>query len=389
MTSVVVKKLEHAFPPLDVPQVLMLGPGPSNVDPRVLNALGKPLVGHLDPFFVDIMEKIKELLKYAWQTSNQTVVPMSGTGSCAMEAAVANLVEPGDIVLVAINGYFGERIAEMALRCGAVVKTISRPWGTVFTFAELEKAIKQYQPKVLAIVHAETSTGACQPLEGVGDLCKSNNCYLLVDTVTSLGGVPLFVDAWGIDACYSGTQKCLGVPPGLSPLTFSDRAMKMISSRKTKIQSWYMDITLINSYWATGTRAYHHTAPITMNWGLYEGLRVVAEEGLENRWKRHRDNAEYLWKGLQNLGLECLVDHAVRLPSLTTVKIPADVDPTEVIKHLRSKYLIEVSGGLGELKGKVLRIGLMGYNSKKENVDIFLKALEETLKLCKKKDANL
>jgi len=347
------------------------------------------LVGHLDPFFVDIMEKIKVLLRYAWQTSNQTVVPMSGTGSCAMEAAVANLVEPGDIFLVAINGYFGERLAEMALRCGAVVKTITRPWGTVFTFAELEKAIKQYQPKVFAIVHAETSTGACQPLEGVGDLCKSNNCYLLVDTVTSLGGVPLFVDAWGIDVCYSGTQKCLGVPPGLSPLTFSDRAMKMISSRKTKIQSWYMDITLINSYWATGTRAYHHTAPITMNWGLYEGLLVLAEEGLENRWKRHRDNAEYLWKGLQNLGLECLVDHAVRLPSLTTVKIPADVDPTEVIKHLRSKYLIEISGGLGELKGKVLRIGLMGYNSKKENVDIFLKALEESLKLCKKKDANL
>jgi len=211
----------------------------------------------------------------------------------------------------------------------------------------------------------------------------------LVDTVTSLAGVPLFVDAWGIDVCYSGTQKCLGVPPGLSPLTFSDRAMKMIASRKTKVQSWYMDITLINSYWATGTRAYHHTAPITMNWGLYEGLLIVAEEGLENRWKRHRENAEYLWKGLKNIGLECHVDHAVRLPSLTTVKVPVDVDPTEVIKYLRSKYLIEISGGLGELKGKVWRVGLMGYNSKKENVDIFLKALEDALKSCKKKEANL
>jgi len=337
---------------------------------------------------VDIMDKIKHLLQYAWQTNNQTVVPMSGTGSCAMEAAVVNLVEPGDVVLIAINGYFGQRLTEMAERCGGVVKTISRPWGTVFSIAELENAVKEYHPKILGIVHAETSTGACQPLEGLGALCKSHDCLLLVDTVTSLAGVPLYVDAWGIDACYSGTQKCLGVPPGLSPLTFSERAMKKITSRKTKVQSWYMDITLINSYWATGTRAYHHTAPISMNWGFYEGLRVVAEEGLENRWKRHRDNAEYLWKSLQDMGLELLVDHSVRLPSLSTVKVPANVDPTEVIKYLRTKHLIEISGGLGELKGKVWRVGLMGYNSDKKNVDIFISALKDALKHCKK-DANL
>jgi len=296
-----------------------------------------------------------------------------------MEAAVVNLVEPGDVVLIAINGYFGIRLGEMAERCGAVVKTISRPWGTVFSIAELEKAVKEFSPKILAIVHAETSTGACQPLEGVGELCRSHDCLLLVDTVSSLGGVPLYVDAWGIDACYSGTQKCLGVPPGLSPLTFSERAMKKITSRKTKIQSWYMDITLINSYWATGTRAYHHTAPISMNWGLYESLRLIAEEGLENRWERHRKNAEYLWKGLTEMGLELLVDHSVRLATLTTVKVPNNVDATDIIKYLRSKYLIEVSGGLGELKGKVLRIGLMGYNSEQKNVDTFLAALKDAL----------
>jgi alanine-glyoxylate transaminase/serine-glyoxylate transaminase/serine-pyruvate transaminase len=357
----------------------MLGPGPSNVDPRVLAAVGKPLVGHLDPFFVDIMDKIKHLLKYTWKTSNNIVVPMSGTGSLAMEAAVANIVEPGDTVLVAINGYFGQRLAEMAERCGAVVKTIVRPWGTVFTHEELSTALTQYTPKVLAIVHAETSTGACQPLEGVGQLCRNNNCLLLVDTVTSLGGVPLFVDDWGIDVCYSGTQKCLGVPPGLSPLTFSERAMQKINSRKTKIQSWYMDITLINSYWSSGTRAYHHTAPISMNWGLYEALRIIAEEGLENRWKRHRDNAEYLWKSLTDMGLELLVDHSVRLPSLTTVKVPNNVDPIKVIKYLRTKHLIEISGGLGELKGLVWRIGLMGYNSEKKNVDFFLNAFKDAL----------
>jgi len=365
------------FPPLTVPDVLMLGSGPSNVDPLILAAIGKPLVGHLDPYFVGIMDKIKKLLQYAWQTSNQITIPMSGTGSCAMEAAVVNLLEPGDIILIAINGYFGQRLVEMAERCGAVVKTISRAWGTAFTHEEIENAIKQFSPQVFAIVHAETSTGVCQPLAGVGEICRNNNCLLLVDTVTSLGGVPLFVDAWGIDACYSGTQKCLGVPPGLSPLTFSERAMKKITSRKTKTHSWYMDITLINSYWST--RAYHHTAPISMNWGLYESLRMISQEGLENRWKRHRDNAEHLWKGLTDMGLELLVDHSVRLPSLTTVKVPNNVDPVKVISYLRTKHLIEISGGLGELKGKVWRIGLMGSNSQKKNVDLFLNALGDAL----------
>jgi len=301
-----------------------------------------------------------------------------------MEAAVANLVEPGDTVLVAVNGYFGLRLSDMADRYGGKVVQLNCQWGTVFTLEELEAGIKQHKPKVLAIVHAETSTGACQPLSGLGALCHKNDCYLLVDTVTSLAGLPVYIDQWGIDVCYSGTQKCLGAPPGLGPLTFSERAMNKINQRKTKIQSWYMDITLINSYWTTGTRAYHHTAPINMNWALYEALLIIEEEGLENRWKRHRDNAEYLWKGLVDLGLELVVPYAVRLPSLTTVKVPDNVDANGVIKYLRETHHIEISGGLGEFKGKAWRIGLMGYNSQKENVDRFLSVLKVALEHCKK-----
>jgi len=307
-----------------------------------------------------------------------------------MEASVANLVEPGDVVLVAINGFFGQRLSEMVSRCDGVSVEIHRPWGSVFSLDELEAGIKKHKPKILAIVHAETSTGACQPLEGVGELCKAHNCFLLVDTVTSLAGLPVYVDKWGIDACYSGTQKCLGAPPGLSPLTFSERAMQKITSRKTKIKSWYMDINLINSYWATGIRTYHHTAPVNMNWSLYEALQIIVEEGLEARWKRHRENAELLWKGLQDLGLELLVDYSVRLPSLTTVKVPEKVDAVEVIKELRNVHNIEISGGLGEFKGKAWRIGLMGYNSRKENVEKFLKALKQALDKCSKdKKSNL
>eukprot|EP01123_Difflugia_compressa_P005946 TRINITY_DN18078_c0_g1_i1.p1 TRINITY_DN18078_c0_g1~~TRINITY_DN18078_c0_g1_i1.p1 ORF type:complete len:384 (-),score=68.99 TRINITY_DN18078_c0_g1_i1:46-1086(-) len=337
------------------------------------------MVGHLDPYFVDVMEKVKELLKYVWQTNNHIVVPMSGTGSCAMEAAVANLVEPGDVFLVAINGYFGLRLADMASRYGAKVEEINCEWGKVFSLEEIEAGLKKYNPKVFAIVHAETSTGACQPLTGVSDLCRQHDCLLLVDTVTSLGGLPLYVDRWGIDACYSGTQKCLGAPPGLGPLTFSERAMQKISNRKTKVHSWYLDITLLNSYWSTGTRAYHHTAPINMNWSLYEALRIIVEEGLEQRWKRHRENAELLWKGLEQLGLELVVDYKYRLPSLTTVRVPNNVDGNEIIKYLRTVHHIEISGGLGALKGKAWRIGLMGYNSQKENVIKFLSALKDAL----------
>jgi len=324
------------------------------------------------------------LLRYTWQTKNQIIIPASGTGSCAMESAVVNMVEPGEVVLVGCNGYFGERLCIMAERCGGKVIRLKKPWGEIFPLEELKTAIEEHKPKHLFLVHAETSTGACQPMEGVGALCREHSCYLLIDTVTSMGGIPVFLDDWQIDACYSGTQKCVGAPPGLAPLTFSPRAMEKIKQRKTTVQSWYMDIALIASYWGSGKRAYHHTAPISLNFGLYEALRIIVEEGLEARWKRHRDNATVLWQGLEEMGLTLHVPLPYRLPSLTTVKIPDNVDGAEVVAHLRAEYNIEISGGLGELGGKVWRFGLMGYNSRRENVLLLLAALKDALQKCKK-----
>jgi alanine-glyoxylate transaminase/serine-glyoxylate transaminase/serine-pyruvate transaminase len=374
-------------PPLAPPPRLLLGPGPANVDPRVSQALALPQVGHLDPFFQSLMQRIQQQLRYAWQTENKVVLPISGTGSCAMECAVVNLVEPGDKVLVAVTGYFGLRMVDMAQRAGGDVVKIAVPWGTVFTFEALKAAVAEHKPKVLGLVHAETSTGACQSLEGLGDLCKQNDCYLLVDTVTSLGGLPVLLDAWGVDACYSGTQKCLGAPPGLAPVTFSERAMAKILARTQQVRNWYLDIKLITSYWnlpGSGARAYHHTAPISMNYAFYECLRIVEDEGLEARWKRHRETAEFFWSGLEKIGLQCHVAKENRLPSLTTVKIPDDIDGAKVVAHIRDNYNIEIAGGLGELAGKVWRVGLMGFNSRKENVLLLLAALEDGLKHAKK-----
>lgn len=365
--------------PLDPPPRLLLGPGPANASPRVLEALGRPLLGHLDPVFLALMDEIQELLRYAWQTDNSLTVPVSGTGSAAMEAVIANTVEPGDRVLVGVNGYFGERLVEMAGRYGAAVARIDRPWGEVFGLDELEQALAEHRPAVLALVHAETSTGARQPLEGVAELCHAAGCLLVVDTVTSLGGVPLLVDEWGLDAVYSGTQKCLSCPPGLAPLTLSPRAMAKLERRSTPVRSWYLDMTLVASYWSGGRRTYHHTAPINMNYALRETLREVAEEGLDKRWARHRENAERLWSGLAGLGLECHVEPAYRLPSLTTVSVPEGVDPAAVTARLLADHGIEIAGGLGELAGRVWRIGLMGHNSTAANVDRLLAALAEAL----------
>ncbi len=365
-------------PQLDPPPRLLLGPGPSNAHPRVLQALGMRQVGHLDPYFLQIMEEIKELLRYAWQTGNTFTIPVSGTGSAAMEATIANLVEPGDVVLVGVNGYFGERLCEMASRYGGDVRRLEKPWGEVFSLIEIQEALETHRPAVLALVHAETSTGAAQPLDGVGELCQSYDCLLLVDTVTSLGGVPLFLDAWGIDAAYSGSQKCLSCPPGIAPLTFNDRAMEKVQNRRTKVTSWYLDMTLVGQYWGQ-ERVYHHTAPISMNYALREALRLVAEEGLSERWQRHQNNAELFWMGLADLGLECHVDHQHRLASLTTVRVPKGVDGAKVVRFLRSHYNIEIANGLGPLAGKVWRIGLMGFNSRVENVLLLLSALKEAL----------
>lgn len=370
----------HRFTPahLAIPPRLLLGPGPSNAHPRVLAALSLPPVGHLDPYFLALMDEIQNLLRYAWQTENQLTIPVSGTGSAAMEATLANVVEPGDVVLVGVKGYFGNRLTDMASRYGADVRQMTKPWGQVFSFEEIKAGLEAHRPKILALVHAETSTGARQPLEGVGELCREHNCLLLVDTVTSLGGVPLFIDEWGIDLAYSCSQKGLGCPPGLGPFTLGPRAIAKMQRRHSKVANWYLDMSLLSKYWGTD-RTYHHTAPINMNYALREALALVAEEGLEARWQRHQEVAKLLWEGLAEINLQCHVSEEFRLPTLTTVCVPEGVDAKAVARKLLNEYNIEVGLGLGELAGKVWRVGLMGYNSRKENVLLLLEALKRVL----------
>jgi alanine-glyoxylate transaminase / serine-glyoxylate transaminase / serine-pyruvate transaminase len=366
------------FPQLSVPPRILLGPGPSLVDPRVLQVMASPLVGHLDPFFLDLMDRTKSLLQQVFQTQNQITIPVSGTGSAAMEAAVANMVEPGISVLVCINGYFGGRIAEMASRYGGEVRTITRPWGEIFSPDEVKQALRRQPAKVVAIVHAETSTGALQPVDEIASIVHDQGGILIVDAVTSLGGVPLKVDAMDIDVCYSGSQKCLSCPPGISPITLGSRAVEFLENRKSKVANWYLDMSMVKAYWGS-ERTYHHTAPINMVYALYEALRIVFEEGLENRWERHWRNAGLLWDGLEDLGLQLHVPLDYRLPSLTTVRVPDGVEELAVRQRLLSDYNIEISGGLGELKGKVWRIGLMGFSSRRENVRLLISALAELL----------
>lgn len=364
--------------PINTPDRLLLGPGPSNAHPTVLSALARTPIGHLDPLYVDLMGEVQELLRYAWQTDNRLTLPMSGTGSAAMEATLANTVEPGDRVLVAVKGYFGNRLADMAGRYRADVRVIEKPWGEAFTLDELASALQHHKPAVLAMVHAETSTGVCQPMEGVGDLCREHDCLLLLDTVTSLGGVPLYLDEWKVDMAYSCSQKGLSCPPGLGPFTMSPRAEAKLAARKDKVPNWYLDVSLLNQYWGSD-RVYHHTAPVNMNFGMREALRLLAEEGLDNAWSRHRRNAEALWIGLESLGLEMHVPEDLRLPTLTTVRIPNDVDGKAFSSHLLNSHGIEVGGGLGVLAGKIWRIGLMGYNSTPENVNRLLNLFESEL----------
>jgi len=345
----------------------------------VLRAMASPLVGHLDPYFLEIMERTQDLLRMVFETQNRLTIPISGTGSASMEASLANLIEPGDEILICINGYFGLRLVDMAQRYGAEIRTIDRPWGEVFTADEVRDALAKKSAKIVAIVHAETSTGTLQPLEDISRVVHENGGLLLVDAVTSLGGIPVQVDEIEIDVCYSGSQKCISCPPGLGPITLSPRAEQVLSARKNQVANWYLDLTMIQKYWGS-ERTYHHTAPISANFALYEGLRIIAEEGLEVRWERHRRNAETLWQGLENLGMELHVPLANRLPSLTTVRIPEGVDGAKIQSRLMKDYNIEIAGGLGELKGKVWRIGLMGYSSRLENVTLLLAALEECLR---------
>ena len=361
--------------PIDTPDRLLLGPGPSNAHPTVLQALSRTPIGHLDPLYVELMGEVQELLRYAWQTDNRLTLPMSGTGSSAMEATLANTIEPGDTVLVAVKGYFGNRLLDMAGRYRANVQVIEKPWGEAFSVEEIEAGIKKYKPAILAMVHAETSTGICQPMEGIGDLCREHDCLLLLDTVTSLGGVPLYLDAWKVDLAYSCSQKGLSCPPGLGPFTMGPRAEAKLAARQDKVPNWYLDVSLLNQYWGSD-RVYHHTAPVNMNFGMREALRLLAEEGLDNAWARHRRNAQALWTGLESLGLEMHVPEELRLPTLTTVRIPEDVDGKAFSSHLLNSHGIEVGGGLGVLAGKIWRIGLMGYNSTPENVDRLLNLFE-------------
>ncbi|MBN3889745.1 MAG: alanine--glyoxylate aminotransferase family protein [Nostoc sp. JL31] len=364
--------------PLEIPSRLLLGPGPSNAHPTVLQAMNTSPVGHLDPAFLALMDEIQSLLRYVWQTENSLTIAVSGTGTAAMEATIANAVEPDDVVLIGVAGYFGNRLVDMAGRYGADVRTITKPWGQVFNLDELQTALQTHRPAILALVHAETSTGARQPLEGVADLCREFGTLLLVDTVTSLGGVPLFLDAWGVDLAYSCSQKGLGCPPGASPFTMSARAVEKLQQRQTKVANWYLDMLLLGKYWGA-ERTYHHTAPINLYYALREALRLLAEEGLANSWQRHQKNVEYLWEGLENLGLSMHVEQEYRLPTLTTVRIPVGVDGKAIARQLLNEHNIEIGGGLGELAGKVWRVGLMGFNSRKESVDQLLAALRQVL----------
>ncbi len=369
----------NALTDLNVPERILLGPGPSMVSSRVLRAMAHPLVGHLDPKFIELMKEVQEGLRYVFQTQNQMTLPVSGTGSAGMESTVANLLEPGDTIMIGVNGYFGERLCDMASRYGATVNRLDKPWGDVFTPEEIDAALKKKPAKVVAVIHAETSTGALTSLEGMAEVVHKHGALFLVDCVTSLGGIPLKIDEWDIDIAYSGTQKCLSCPPGLSPVTIGARAREAFHQRKTKVANWYLDMTMLEHYWGD-ERTYHHTAPISMNYALREALRLVMEEGLEARYQRHRENSQMLWDGLEDLGLRLIVPIERRLPSLTTVAIPDGVNDMEIRKRLLEDFNIEIAGGLGAFKGKAWRIGLMGYSSRKENVVLLLSALERLLK---------
>jgi alanine-glyoxylate transaminase/serine-glyoxylate transaminase/serine-pyruvate transaminase len=355
-----------------------MGPGPSDVPHRVLAALSRPTVGHLDPAFIEIMNDLCANLRLVFRTRNEVTLPMSGTGSAGMETAFVNLLEPGDKILVCVNGVFGSRMVDVAGRCGAEVHQITRAWGQVFPIDEVVAEADRVKPRIVAIVHAETSTGAHQPLEGLGAALHERDMLFLVDCVTSLGGVPVEVDGWEIDACYSGTQKCLSCPPGLAPVTLSPRAVARLEARKTKVQSWYLDLTMVRKYWGS-ERVYHHTAPINMLYALHEALRAVLEEGLEARWQRHRARHDLLRAGLAELGIRYLSQEGHHLPMLNAVTVPAGMDDAAGRRRLLEEYGIEIGAGLGDFRGKAWRIGLMGESASRRNVTLLLAALRQML----------
>ncbi len=357
-----------------LPHRLLLGPGPSPVPPRVLAAMAQPTIGHLDPAFLALMDDVRERLRGVFQTRNAMTLAMSGTGSAGMETVIVNLVEPGDRVLVGVNGVFGGRLAEVARRAGAEVHTVNAPWGRSLDPAALIAAIKETRPHVVATVHAETSTGVENPIAGLGDAAHDAGALLIVDCVTSLCGMPVTIDAWGVDAAYSGTQKCLSAPPGLSPVTLSDRAVARLAARKQPVQSWYLDLSLLRAYWGQ-ERAYHHTAPINMLYALHEALVIVGEKGLEARFARHRAAHEHLAAALGGLGLDFVSEAGHRLPMLNAISTPAGADEAALRKRLLDEHSLEIGGGLGDFKGKAWRVGLMGHGATTDSVDALASAL--------------
>lgn len=369
-----------AHPKFDPSARVLLGPGPSMAHPRVMRALSAPTIGHLDPELLALYAEEQDLLRAVFQTNNEWTFALSGTGTSGMEAALVNLVEPGDEVLIAIHGYFGERLADIAARVGGQVDRITRPLGEIFTLEEIESALKQKKYKLFAIVHAETSTGAEQlHIKEIADLAHQNGALLLLDTVTSLGNIPLKIDEWDVDAAYSASQKGLGAPSGLAPITMGARAKEKIGNRRSPVASFYLDLKAYANYWM-GAHAYHHTASANLHYALTEGLRVILDEGLDNTIGRIRSNAESLWNGLEEMDMPAFIPLEFRLPPLTTAQVPAGVDPHQIRTRLLNEYNIEIAAGFGALKDKVWRIGLMGYSSRKENVTLLLGALRELLK---------
>jgi alanine-glyoxylate transaminase/serine-glyoxylate transaminase/serine-pyruvate transaminase len=369
---------ERNYKRFDPPKRLLLGPGPSPVDDRVLSAMAAPVLGHLDPLFLSCMDDVQSLLRYVFETENRVTIPISATGSAGMEAALVNVIEPGDEVIVCINGIFGERMRDIIERAGGKPVVVEAKWGEAIDVNKIESALNSSSnPRALAIVHAETSTGVLQDLTGLSGMARERGALLIVDAVTSLAGHPVSVDHNGIDICYSGTQKCIGAPPGLAPITFNERALDRIRSRTSKVQSWYLDITMVERYWGDD-RTYHHTAPISMNYALREALRLIHEEGLEARWRRHELNHRALVAGIEGMGLQMAVASEARLWSLNAVSVPEGVDDARIRGRLLEEN-IEIGGGLGPLKGRIWRIGLMGSGSTRENVLLVLDALHRAL----------
>ncbi|CAL8325192.1 unnamed protein product [Arctogadus glacialis] len=388
MSSLTIPPPASLLRPLEVPNRYLFGPGPSNVPPRVLAAGGRPIIGHLHPEMYEIMNDIKKGIQYIFQTENNMTISMSGSGHAAMECAVFNTVEPGESVLVAVNGIWGERVAEIAERMGANVHKMVKTPGQLFTNTEIEQAMAKHKPVLFFLTHGESSAGLCHPMDGIGDICQKHNCLFLVDTVASMGAAPIFMDHQKIDILYTGSQKALNAPPGTAPISFNERACDKMFNRKTKPVSYLLDMTHLSNYWGCDgqtVRAYHHTGPVSGFFSLRESLAILAEKGLEESWRQHKELAAYLYKGLEDLGLTLFIrDKDLRLPSVTTIAIPKGYNWRELLVYMMKNHNIEMTGGLGPSIGMVMRIGLMGYNCKKSNADMALHALEDALKNCKK-----